>query len=308
MNTELIGNNLRFLREAGGYSLKELSGDIGFSVSSISEHEAGKHLQKMEIIKTYARFYDISIEQLTEEDLTQTICVDYHFRNYPELVEYLEYCLPSAWSDTAAENEDFREAWRSMETIMDLMKEGRNCGNYLPDKGFLLFAKTALETTSVEAAINALKLYSMKCYSVSNTDMEKAAEKATHLHAGDSVMKLIRKVMVLEDEEVEQERTQQVEKYEFVVSELIRIAKESDEWKDLAMYYEAMLRFLGLYNFGLLPSTARGAGLVKLCELAEQRNAYMERMLSHIYYNEDFLVTNKDTLELAIDYMKGGQA
>ncbi len=60
----LIGENLTALRKSRHLTQQELAEKIGYSDKSISKWEMGKAIPKVEILKQFADYYDVSVDSL----------------------------------------------------------------------------------------------------------------------------------------------------------------------------------------------------------------------------------------------------
>ena len=67
-----FGEKLRRLRTHRGMTVRELAVALGYSATSnsyISEAETGKRRPKIEFVLKVAQFFDVSMDQLTRDDL-----------------------------------------------------------------------------------------------------------------------------------------------------------------------------------------------------------------------------------------------
>ena len=68
----LLGNNIIYLCKEKGINTKKLSEEIGIARSSMSRYIYGISNPKYQTISTIATYFNITVEKLTEEDLTKT--------------------------------------------------------------------------------------------------------------------------------------------------------------------------------------------------------------------------------------------
>lgn len=294
----MIGNNLHFLRESNGYSQKELSGELGFSVSSISEHEYGKHLSKTEILLKYSQFYAISLDRLMGEDLSEGLVFDYYYQNNADFMDMIELILPTAKSETAMLNEDFKEGWRNLETVYDFWKTEIDCDDHLIEKSFKCFARSALYDSLAEGAVNAIKLYIFMDSLVLNEKMERFIKKNFPLRSGESVMKKNRRLLLCNDETLIEKRKQLAEKWGWSIPALFAIAKGSTKWNELADYYDAMMKVMGINAGGNSLIINRDVGLADMIHLWQKDNVYVKKMISFFVINGNLWATDDDKNEL----------
>lgn len=66
-----IGEELKYQREANGYSQSEIAKAIGVSQQKISYYESGKHSAPIEFCIKLADFYKITLDELVGRDIKQ---------------------------------------------------------------------------------------------------------------------------------------------------------------------------------------------------------------------------------------------
>ena len=64
---DILKKNLIIARNRKGWTQKDLSENVGFSVDTISRWERGERSPKLEDLKKIARVLDITLDELTEE-------------------------------------------------------------------------------------------------------------------------------------------------------------------------------------------------------------------------------------------------
>ena len=64
---DILKKNLIIARKRKGWTQKDLSDNVGFSVDTISRWERGERSPKLEDLKKIARILDITLDELTEE-------------------------------------------------------------------------------------------------------------------------------------------------------------------------------------------------------------------------------------------------
>lgn len=294
---ELIGNNLRFLREANGYTPKELSAELGFSVSSISEYEYGKHLKPETLLK-YSQFYDISLDRLTGENLSNSLVLDYYYQNSTALMELIELFLPTAQSELAMKNADFKEGWRNLEIIIDFWKDERDCDNHLIENGFKCFARSAVYDSLAEGAINALKLYVFMDGLVLEETMDSFIKTELPFRANDSLMKKYRRLLLCNNEKVIAKRNELAKEWGWMIPVLLETAKKNDKWRELVDYYDAMLRIIGVNNGGSFVKLNRDVGMNDMLRLWQKENLYVKQLMSFCVTNCSITAADAEQVEL----------
>lgn len=76
-----IGENLRFLREENGYSLKEVEQNTGINNGNLSRYERNLNFPSIELCIRLADFYQVSLDELvgrSEKTTSSTV-------SYPEI-------------------------------------------------------------------------------------------------------------------------------------------------------------------------------------------------------------------------------
>ncbi len=70
---QIVGKNLATLRKARGLTQQELAKEIHYSDKSISKWELGYSLPSVDILKDFAKFYNVSLDYLTEEQTAENL-------------------------------------------------------------------------------------------------------------------------------------------------------------------------------------------------------------------------------------------
>lgn len=79
-----FGKRLKELRVQRGYTQIELANSIGLSQTAIVQYEAGSRKVPLKILKTFAKFYNLSLDQLIEpSDITNE-----NINNEKQLTKY----------------------------------------------------------------------------------------------------------------------------------------------------------------------------------------------------------------------------
>ena len=152
-----IGRNVERVRELHGESRRGLARRMFSNYAGIYRLEMQSELIDEDLLKAVASYYMISVEELTLEEIPGVRVEDFT----PEMVFRRVDCyFPHLYSEKAALNRSFTEAFDIHERIYDVFRSG-GCGDITEIPECLKLYEQAFtdERASLEAAVNHTALW-----------------------------------------------------------------------------------------------------------------------------------------------------
>ena len=125
-NNNLLGNNIRALREEFGETQTELAKFLNVSRTSISQYENGKNIPDLMVIKDIANHYMFTVQDLMCKDLS-SFKINVDKSNIMEWLnsysQRLNDILPIVKNQNAMINEQFKDVYTKHKTFYDFLQK-----------------------------------------------------------------------------------------------------------------------------------------------------------------------------------------
>ncbi len=293
MNQELTRKNLKYFRKENGMSQADLAKELSFGRSIISEYESGRKTITDDSAMRFADYFDVEYSDFISCDFEEMELV----RIGSDLFyEKMSLFLPIAKSDQALKNKRFKEAVEKHEQIFDQLSKLKST-SYSP---LLLlgnmrectreYAELMKETSCAsESAVNYLGLFIFLELLMSN--VRKIIESIDYPNVILNQLKEQAPSMKNKLEGVEEEDKKKAKLITEMVSgdevqkgmtELIKVIKQSPEWKDVGDYYIAIRYAWNSVDNDLSPGMNYRIGSEMLESFAKIGNPYATAILKLI--------------------------
>lgn len=239
---EIIGANIRSLRNAYDETQEELGEALNVEKTAISNYETGKREPDREMLTNIAKHFMVSVEELTKCDLSdlQRITVD-----NKAFLKNISIILPIAMSEDALKNKHFNEAYRYHKKVYDKLRENSMDGIEHVAICFEEYLEAYKEENiKPEAAANFWTLWNLTLLMFKTAPLAIKNRSAALMQVAERDSEL-RQVIDDPDSDFENDAKEAVSILEEsgmaeLMDELRITVKKSSRWADLADYYLAM--------------------------------------------------------------------
>lgn len=273
-NDNLLGNNLKHLREINDETLKQVGNDVFASHTTIKNYESGIRMPDPEKMKSLSQHYGITIDQLLYTDLSVLEKFDFSPQNVEDFFKLWNTIVPLVVSDTAMKNPDFQKGYNKCNSIIDHFMKNETVTWLVVNQCFDSFIKAA-ESNIVEAKANILWLIILEWTQIVDSNMINVYESIfyTLKKPKNNLKKLIKSTRQVSDD-VLKRRNKFVYKWDDVIYGIIKELKNDKKWAELGDYYIALKFLFGITDTGYSFEMNETIGVQILLTLVEIENKY----------------------------------
>lgn len=272
-----IAKNIRDLRSAYGENREDLAEAIYVSQSAIGNYETDYRLPDIQKIKAISEHYGLSIDQLLEDDFSQT-----NFQlstlTWEKVTQVMAVQFPILCSEKAMQNENFEKGYKRTQEIWKRIKEAQtsitNEFAYSP----LEYYEAALgECAEIDEAIaNILWVVFINYSLLPDEHFDKIGEAIIKDDAQnyDFVKKYVLKGNHLTSQiNIDNKKGYVKDSQETIIS-LLKLLKRSKIYADLADYYSAMRYAICMVDNNYSDEMNKSIGIEMLNACASLGNSY----------------------------------
>lgn len=281
MSANRLGKNIRALREAFGETQEKLGEAIHVEKNTVSNYEKGKRAPDRETIILIAQHYSVSVEELTNSDLSNigNITIDRH-----AFWKNIEIIFPLFSVNNSSRAPGFSRSYDLHKSLFSNLKRGSMDGAENIDvciEGY--FNAYEKENVKYEAAANFIGLWflTLAMLKLSATPLVRQTAAMMQVASKDDEARRILENTDPNFEKDAEEMASELNDPEIneKIEEMLNVLKHSDKWSDLADYYLALRYAYNLVDNDLEREFNQRIGLEMMNSFVLVRNVYAARFI-----------------------------
>lgn len=282
-NQNNIGQNIRMYRTHFKETQKELADIIHVTKNYISMIENGDRIPSVDILQTIANHYHISIEQLMENyDSRQDITTADFSISWDELFGIIEIIFPVVYTESAKEDNLFKEAYQLHRKILNILKRYGEISTELFEKCSNLYEQSWDKSKTIESVANVLSLMFLLCSMMDQSGDDFFEKFKTTKQSGNNFLKDYYLRKTNNQEHLKFRKLFAEANYEDMFAS-IRILKHNSSWSELADYYLALHYLVGMACNGKNPDINISTGMDLIFAFVLLDNKYCGDFYENVY-------------------------
>lgn len=170
MEENLLGKNIKYLREIYGETLEELGKSIFLTKSAIKGYEDGRRKPDFEKLVAIAKHYQKTADELLHTDLAKLEEIDINNKTIYDVVEIYKQMFPLFSSDEIMKNDKFRDAYQGCLKIEESLLKSENWNWHRLEEYLNNFLHIAEETNVPEAQANIMWIIFLLWQQINDTE------------------------------------------------------------------------------------------------------------------------------------------
>lgn len=267
-----LGKNIQHLRDMYGETLVELGKIIYVERSTVKGYENGSRKPDLETLKSIAKHYGKTVDELLHTDLTELGEVKMEVNSIKDMVNLFLKLLPLYSSEDARRNQKFNKGYKFCQQIMDGFLRGEMLRGTIITDAYQAFTEVFEEIECPEVAANLM--WTIFVWWTQIIDVKQMMSLQSKLLSNKFDIKDIMKIKENESDELKEKKQVFVSDFDEITTEILKGLKSNSKWSDLADYYIALKYVWAMVDSDLSPEMNSAVGMQMMMTFAKIGNPH----------------------------------
>ena len=282
MDENLLGRNIKHLREMHVETLDELGAIIHCAKSTVKGYENGSRKPDLQTLNKLSSHYNKTVDELINSDLTDfgEIAIDLNSRI--SITELTKLMFPLFCSEKAMKSDDFCKGYELSQKLLNSFAKSETLPGDMIVRIFEYYFNAIDESEAPEAAANLM--WSIFIWWSQIYDTHQLLSLQNKLLSKKLSFKDFIKLRDTENNDIKEKRVSFVSDFEEIIVAVLKALKSEQEWSDLADYYLALRYVLGMVNTELPNEMNLAVGMQMMVSFMELGNRHAFSFCKTCYY------------------------